>query len=155
VGTQVARATALPVGLVVPVCGLPFAALLVGLGRHAGADGPGYRRAAEIVAFATVMVNVVLHGSVSAALASLFVGLVLLAVGTYRKRKLALATGAVAAIAGLVVQIQYALGFARWLTWGSLSVLGIALVIIAALIERHPERLAAAVTAFTKRREEA
>jgi hypothetical protein len=153
-GMQIAAAIQLPAGLVIPACGLPFAALLIGLGRHAGKDGPGYRRAAEILAFVTVMANVVLHGSISAALAALFLGLVLLAVGTYRKRKLALASGAVAAITGLVVQIQYAFGFERWMNWGSLSILGIALVIIAALIERHPERLAATIAAFTKRREE-
>jgi hypothetical protein len=39
------------------------------------------------------------------------------------------------------------------LNWGSLSLLGIALVFVAAYFERHPDRLARAVRVFTRARE--
>jgi hypothetical protein len=138
--------------LALPLVGFLLAAILVVFGRYAGTAGANYRRAAVTIAFSTAAFNLY-YGTVGASLSALVLGLVLLAVGTYRKRFLGIVAGGGLALAGLVVQFTLAIDFSRVLNWGSLSLLGIALVFVAAYFERHPERLARAVRTFTRTRD--
>jgi hypothetical protein len=89
-------------------------------------------------------------GTVGASLSALVLGLLILAIGTYRKRLPSIAAGGGLALAGLIVQFKHAIDFSRVLNWGSLSLLGIALVFVAAYFERHPDRLARAIRTFTR-----
>jgi hypothetical protein len=149
---EAVRSLHVPRSLLLPLVGFPLAAILVGFGRYAGDAGAKYRRAAVSIAFGTAAVNL-FYGTVGASLSALVLGLLILAIGTYRKRLVSIAAGGGLALAGLIVQFKHAIDFSRVLNWGSLSLLGIALVFVAAYFERHPDRLARAVRAFTRARE--
>jgi hypothetical protein len=141
-----------PRSAILPFVGLPLAGMLLLFGRHAGDSGATYRKAAATVAFSTVALNL-FSGTVVASLSALVLGLVLLAIGTYRKQFLSIIAGGGLGITGLVIQLGHAIRFAQIFNWGSLSLLGILLVFVAAYFERHPDRLARAVNAFTRARE--
>jgi hypothetical protein len=143
------RSLHVPRSLVLPLIGFPLAAILVVFGRYAGAAGSNYRRAAVAIAFSTAALNL-FFGTVGASLSALVLGLLILAIGTYRKRLPSIAAGGGLALAGLIVQFKHAIDFSRVLNWGSLSLLGIALVFVAAYFERHPDRLARAIRTFTR-----
>jgi hypothetical protein len=148
---EIVRSLDVSLSLALPLFGFPLAAIFLLFGRYASSAGRSYRRGAVLIAFGTASLNL-LSGTVGASLSALVLGLLLLAIGTYRKRFLSVGAGAGLALAGLIAQFQHAINFARVFNVGSLSFLGIALVFVAAYLERHPDRLARIVRTFTRRR---
>lgn len=137
--------------LVLPLVGLPLAGIFLLFGKYGVGSGDKYRVVASVVAVATVGLNL-LSWTVGASLSALVLGLLLLAVGTYRKRLASQLLGGVLAVTGLLIQLHQAIDFSRVLNWGSLSLLGVALIFVAAYFERHPERLASAARSLTQAR---
>lgn len=154
VALEAARDFHVPRSLEIPFYGLPFAALLAVLSRYARPNGSGYRRAALSVAATTVLWNLYDARTVAAAFMAIVVGLLLLSTGTYRRRISEVSAGAATLLSGLAVQLHHAIDFEKWLNWGGLSALGIALVFLAAFVERHPDRLRTIVRAWSQSREQ-
>ena len=68
---------------------------------------------------------------------ALSVGIAALADGFLRDMRAILVVGCATAGVALVIQVVRAAAHYAWSTWGALAVLGVAVIVLAALIERH------------------
>ena len=141
----------LPDQAVLPFATLPFTAIVLALSGVSRGRGVFYRRCAAWVALGGMGANLVLFEGAFAALLCLAVGIVVLAYG-YSVRQKALLLGGVAG-AGLALSyhLAYAIRLYAWSHWGGLAVLGIAVILGAALLERHHATIAERVRSWRER----
>ncbi len=121
--------------------GLPCAA---GLGAMA-ALVPERRRAygapALWVALGTVGLDLALFAGSASTLVALVVGIVALADGFVGERRAELVAGGAVAVLSLGIQVSRAAAHYSWGAWGALALLGVLVIVVAALLERHHEWL--------------
>ena len=145
------QGTGIPDGAVIPAFVLPFAATLIGMSLLATSSGAAYRRAAAAVAMGGLAFDLALFPSVLVSLACLTVAIATLAYGYLLERKLLFLTGGAGLLFALGHHVQYAIELYAWSHWGSLALLGAAVIVCASFIERHHERLFAEVGQLRQR----
>ncbi len=123
-------------------CG-PAAALLIGFSWWAGGAGRALRVLAAGFACLCAGPNLLLYPSFGMSLACLLVGIALVAWGVGGEQKLPLVGGVLTALFGLGYHLRYAIELDSVARWGSLSLLGLGLIVAASYLERHQERLGA------------
>lgn len=119
----------------------PFAAILFSFSFLSEFRRKGYQQLSIWFALAVCLCDLALFGGSLAALSTLAVGIVALGFGTVRNEWGLLAAGSVAVLVSLGVQLAAAIQQFAWSGWGGLAALGILVIVCAALIERHFERL--------------
>ncbi len=126
---------------------LPASGLLMVLSARSVGSGAPYRWVAACLAVGASLVNLVVYWRLEqlsiAAVACLLVGITTLAYGIYAKRKLPLGLGLLASLAAFTQLLVAAIEIEHLLHWGSLAGIGVALIFVAALCERHARRMLA------------
>lgn len=135
----------LPHELVMLVDILPAAGLLVGLSFLSIGSGATYRFSAVLLAIGVSLFNLAMHWDgehVSiAGMACLIVGVGTVAYSVVARRKLLLLLGGIGAVAGFGQLMIAAIDSEQLAHWGSLAFIGVTLIFLAALFERHSTRL--------------
>ena len=135
----------LPIGLVLPWRVLPECVLLAALSGVARHHGAAYRSIAALVAGTTLTLDVFACWDAGAytwagGLAT-GIGSALLAGGIFTGQRLVFSAGILPALLGLAQLFVASIEFEHLRNWGTLSLLGGALIFAAAVLERHAERL--------------
>ncbi len=145
------RAFSLSSQWTIPLCTLPTAVLLVAASWYAIGSGTGYRRAAALIALAGTSVNLLIFPGLTSSLVCLITALAILICGFMVEQKIMFFSGAAGVIFGLGYHLKYALNLYSLLNWGSLAVIGMAIIIFASLLERHQEQLRERIRQFRSR----
>ena len=140
-----------PDGAVIPAFVLPTAATLLGMSLVTTSPGTRYRRAAAGLAVAGLALNLALFPGVVASLACLVVSIATLAYGYTLERKALLGIGAVGLLFALGHHVHAAIELYAFSHWGSLALLGAAVIVCASWIERHHESLRARLVGLRER----
>jgi hypothetical protein len=129
------------------VFALPAAGLLLGMSVTCAGPGTAYRTLATLVAVGTSLANALVHWDVGAmsgpGLACLLVGLVSLGGGIYFHKRMPTLLGAGGALVGFSQVLVAAIAFEQLAHWGALAGIGVALIFVAAVFERHAATLVA------------
>ncbi len=141
----------LPDAAVIPMFVLPYAATLVAMSLFAVTSGALYRRAAVALAMAGMAFDLALFPSVGASLVCLGLSIGTLAYGYLLERRVLLLTGAAGLAFALVHHVRWAVELYAFSHWGSLALLGGAVIVSASLLERHHDRLIRQVTGLRER----
>lgn len=131
--------------------GLPFAAGLAALAVLVPERRAAYGNTAAWVALGTVGLDLGLFGASSSALVALVVGIAALADGFLRHRRALFVAGCTATAVSLGLQVLRAAAHYSWGTWGALAALGAAVIVTAALLERHYDALRSRALALRSR----
>ncbi len=125
-----------------PAAALPFALSLALLSLWVR-DGHerDYRHAAVAISLISMAGYLLIEGGVLAAFLGLVSGIIAVAYGFFFERKGLLVFGAVTSAAALLYHVHEAIGIYAHLHWGSLSILGIFVILGASVIERHHGKL--------------
>ncbi len=135
----------------IPLCTLPSAALLLTLSFFAVGDGAGYRRSGAIIALAGVSANLCFFPGLLASFICLLTAVLVLVYGYIVEQKAIFFSGIVGVAVGLGYHLKYALSFYSLTNWSSLAITGIAIIILASVIERNPNQIIDKAHAFRKR----
>lgn len=151
-GAAALEAAGLPEPAVIPAIALPFAGVLVAVSAFARAGGGGgYRSAAAFVATGGAMLDLALFGGVLASFVCLAVSITALAWGYAARRRGVTMAGAGGAVWALAHHVAAAIHLFAWASWGSLALLGVAVIVGASLLERHHRAWAASWTSLRRR----
>ncbi len=131
-------------GAWIPLLTLPLAGILIVMSVYSLGSGAAYRRVAAALAIAGSGLHLLAHPGTLAAFLCLAVGIATLAYGYFVQQKLILSAGAAGTLWGLIYELRYALEIYALHRWGSLALLGVVTILIAAVIERHHAALIAA-----------
>jgi hypothetical protein len=146
---------ALAPGLTLPLRVLPTCALLFGLSCFARGARDVYRRAAAMTAGAALAANALacwnFERCTVAASIALCAGSAMLAGGVYARSRLMFVSGALPALLGAAQLLIAAVELPRLHAVSALSLVGALLIFVAALLERHGDRLLAALRALSAR----
>jgi len=142
---------ALPEAAVLPLAGLPFSASLVGLSLYVQRDGRAHQQLAVVVSLVLMAVNLFVAPGVLSAFLALVTGIVAVGYGLFFDRRGVLGLGVLTAAAALVSHVGHAIELYAHLHWSSLSVLGIAVILGASVIERHHRSIAEQVARLRER----
>jgi hypothetical protein len=139
----IAIAEALDLGLLalIPLFTLPYAGILCGMSLLCAGWDAWYRRVAAFTALAGVAAPAVLAPSLASSFLCLVVAVGTLIYGYLVEQKTIFFAGVAAAAFGLLSNLRYAVELYSLSHWGSLALLGIAIVLIASILERNHERL--------------
>ena len=132
----------------IPCMLLPYLGVLLLMAALSPAHAGAYRNAAALLASAGFAANLALHPSLATSSSCLVAGVLCVSLGAYAERMLAFAAGLCAVGYGAGHQLSVALDLDTLLGWGSLSLLGIALIVTAALFERHARAIFARLLRF-------
>ena len=135
----VANAVALPASAALPLFGLGFGTIATGLSLFAGsaAWGDAYRRVAAWTVLAAMALDLAFFPGVVASLACLVVSIAALSYGFLAERRGILLAGAAGAGLSVVTHVRAAIDLYAFSHWGSLALLGVAVILAATLVERH------------------
>ena len=152
VAAETVHALSVPAEVAALVFALPAAAMLLAMALTCVGSGAAYRSLATIVAVGTSLGNLLVHwhtGPLSfAGLACLMVGLASLGGGILYRKRLPTMLGIAGSLAGFAQVIVAAIEFEHLAHWGSLTAIGVALIFVAALFERHAAKLMAMARAM-------
>ncbi len=152
VAAETVHVLAVPAEVAALFFALPAAAMLLAMSVTCVGSGTAYRSLATIVAVGTSLGNLLVHwhmGALSfAGVACLMVGLASLGAGILYRKRLPTLLGAAGTAAGFVQVVVAAVEFEHLAHWGSLTAIGVALIFIAALFERHAAKLMAMARAM-------
>lgn len=150
-GALAMEAAGLPEPAVLPLAALPFACVLAGMGSVTSRDGGPWRRAAAAIAVAAMALNLVLFENAFASFACLAVSIPTLAYGHASGRQGLLVAGGAGALFALAHHVHAAIQLYAWSSWGSLALLGVAVIVGASLLERHHRVWGARLDAWRQR----
>lgn len=125
----------------IPFYILPLAALLVPISRCAIGNGGNYRRAAAMIAILCAAANLLIYPSLPTSFFCLLISIGVLIYGYLAEQKIPFFSGAAGAVLGLGYHIKTAFNYYSLTGWGSLIILGVAIIIAASLLERNNSRL--------------
>lgn len=149
----------LPHGVATFVYLMPYPVALGAMSFGMKRGGRVFRRVALGLSALVVNLNLLVAQSavakgpwtVLATLLCLVVGVIVLSWGSLSKSKVAIATGAATTLFGLGYHMWLAISVGALYNWGSLALLGITLIFVAAYLEKHRERLEIAVAGLRER----
>jgi hypothetical protein len=143
----------IPASIAFPAGVLCFGGMTLSLSLVAGsaAWGARHRRVAVVGTVCGMAVDLVIHPCVVASLGCLVTAIAALSHGYLMERRAIFVTGLAAALFGLVFHVRYALGLYAYTRWGSLALLGIAVILAASWLERHWDELVARASVFRER----
>ncbi len=137
-----------------PLCSLPTAALLLTVSFYTIGGGAGYRRCSALIALGGVTVNLFLFPGLFASFLCLLTAVLILVYGYVVEQKVIFFSGVVGVIVGLGYHLKFALSFYSLVNWGSLAITGVAIIILASIIERHQRQYKEKLLVFRKRFQE-
>jgi hypothetical protein len=143
----------LPGSALLPLGGVVFAASATGLSLAAGGEawGVAYRRASAWVLLGAMGLDLVWHPGVVAAVACLVTSVAALSYGFLTRRRVIVLAGAAGAALSLIVHLRAAIDLYAFSHWGSLALVGIAVILAATFVERKGAALAAGFHAWRER----
>jgi len=120
-----------------PLFCLPFSGILILMSLYCASSGIGYRRAAIFFAVFGMVANLFMYPSVFTAFICLAVASAALAYGCFVEQIIIFLFSLAGVVSGLGYQLIYAANNYSLGNWGSLAILGVAIIVIASLLERH------------------
>lgn len=132
-----------------PLIAFPLAGTFLGVSLLGEKRGTMYRNGSVVVALAAVAGNLLFAPSVLSSFLALAIGILGAAYGFFFARQALLVAGAAAAIGGLTSHVAQAIHL--YGHWTSLSVLGIAVILGASILERHHRALGDRLRALQER----
>ena len=143
----------LPESALLPLGGLLFAAIATGLSLGAGrqAWGMAYRRAAAWVLLAAMAADLWMFPGVVAAVACLLTSIAALSYGFLGRRRAIFLAGAAGAALSLATHLRAAIDLYAFSHWGSLALVGVAVILAATWVERRGAAFAEGFHAWRER----
>jgi hypothetical protein len=143
----------LPASVALPVAGTAFGASATGLSLLAGDAlwGGLYRRAAAAAVLGTFALDLWVFPGVVSSITCGVASIVTLSYGFLWERRGLFVAGLAGAVLAVLTQLRAAIELYAWSHWGSLALLGVAVVLAATAVERHGEALGERA-AFLRRR---
>ncbi len=134
-------------GLGLPVAAGAFALQLGAASLLAGDEGWGreFRALAGLGFAGACVANLAFERGVAASLVAGAASIGALAWGTLRESRALQVAGAAGALAAVAVHVRHAIALYEWSRWGSLALLGVAVIVAASLVERFGPRALARV----------
>ncbi len=123
------------------LCTLPLTALLYRLAKYSLGNGSNYRRAAALLALIGAIANLLILPSLLTGLLCLLISGAVLGYAYLLEQKIAFFSGIFGALLAVGYLLKSAFNAYSLLNWGSLMVLGVAIIIGASLLERNSGRL--------------
>lgn len=151
-GIATVESFALDFGTVLPISALPFALSLLLLSFWVrDGEGQDYRHAAVAISLISMAGFLLVEGGVLAAFLALVSGILAVAYGFFFERKALLVFGALTSAVALLYHVNEAIEIYAHLHWGSLSILGICVILGASVIERHHGKLSSEIARLRAR----
>ncbi|MGH0032909.1 MAG: hypothetical protein ACQGVC_24215 [Myxococcota bacterium] len=146
-------ALALPESALLPLGGALFASVATGLSLLAGREvwGVAYRRAAAWVLLASMALDLAFFPGVIAAVACLLTSVAALSYGFLTQRRSIFLAGGVGALLSLVTHLRAAIDLYALSHWGSLALVGVAVILAATWVERRGAGFAETFAAWRDR----
>jgi hypothetical protein len=148
-----AEGVGLPESALLPIGGLGFASTATALSLSAGsaAWGVAYRRVAAWVLLAAMALDLWIFPGVVAAFACLVTAIAAMSYGFLTRRRPIFLAGVAGGGLALITHLRAAIDFYAFANWGSLALLGVAVILIAAGVERRGAIWAAQFSAWRAR----
>lgn len=136
-----------------PIGGLAFASTATALSLSAGHElwGAAYRRISAWVLLAAMALDLWIFPGVVAAFACLVTAIVAMSYGFLTQRRAIFLAGVVGGALALLTHLRAAIDFYAFANWGSLALLGVVVILAAALVEQRGALWAAQFTAWRGR----
>jgi hypothetical protein len=150
-GAKALGAAGLPDAAVLPAATLPYAALLALLSGFTVGRPAQWRGASAVVALGGTTANLLLYESALASFFCLAVSIAALAYAYGVRHRGLFAAGAACAVFALAEHVERAIELYAWSSWGSLALLGMAVIAAASLLERHHRALGSRLAAWRER----
>lgn len=125
----------------IPMVALPYAALLIVMSIYGDGSGARHRRVAAAVATGSVVVNLLLFPGPPSSFLCLLVGMIAVVYGCTIEQKVVLGAGVVGMVVGLGYYVYFAIEVYSLSRWGSLCALGMAIIVLASVVERQRNQL--------------
>jgi len=135
----------------IPLVALPMAAILMTASFFASSCGTWYRRSAVVIALAGTSFNLVAYPGVFASFICLTTAAAVLIYGFMAEQKVVFFSGAGGVLFGLGYHFKFALKYYSLFNWSSLAVIGVSIIIVASILERHQPQLRQKINAFRNR----
>jgi hypothetical protein len=147
------EALALPGSVALPLGGVCFASFATGLSLFAGEAGWGerYRRAAALGLVGATALDLWLFPGVVASLAALCAAIATLCYGYVTGRRAIFLAGAGGALFAAATHVRVAIDLYAIGHWGSLALLGVAVILAATAVERHGSALGERIARLRRR----
>jgi hypothetical protein len=136
---------------VLPLCTLPVAALLFSISFHAIGGGAVYRRSAALIALLGMTANLFLYPGLLASFICLATAVLILVYGFVVEQRFIFFSGLAGVVVGLAYHLKFALSFYSLVNWGSMAITGVAIVILASIVERQQGRMKDKIQLYRKR----
>jgi len=133
---------------ILPLFALVFATTLLELSTRISYGKNNVRRFAMLVISAACVVNLVIFDNFTASGLCLLAGLSVALFAYIGEQRVSFALGIITLFAGLAHQLSHAFDFIDFGSWGVLAGLGVAAIIIAAILERHGGQLKNKIAAW-------
>ena len=151
-GIAMVESARLDPSTVLPLAALPFALSLSLLSLWVrDKQGKDYRNAAVSITLLSMTGYLFIEGGVLPAFLALMSGIIAVAYGFFFERKGLLVFGALTSAAALLHHVLKAIELYAHFHWGSLSILGILVILGASVIERHHGKLSVALARLRTR----
>ncbi|MDH3997356.1 MAG: hypothetical protein OET90_00820 [Desulfuromonadales bacterium] len=134
-----------------PFVTLPIALLLLILSRYAIGGGVGYRRSAAVVALVGGTTNLLIFPGLSASFICMITATSILVYGYVAQQRILFFTGIAGVVFGLGHHLKFALNFYSLANWGSLAITGVAIIVLASVLERQQGQLKEKAQALRQR----
>jgi len=138
-------------GAELPLFCLPFSGILILMSLYCASSGIGYRRVAVFIAVFGMVANLLMYPNVLTAFICLAVASATLAYGCFVEQIIIFLFSLAGFIFSLGYQLIYAVNNYSLGNWGSLAILGVAIIFIASLLERHHQSFTNKVNNFRKK----
>ncbi len=125
----------------IPLSTLPISGLLQLLSKNAICGGGNYQRSAVILAIFGAVANLLIIPSLLTSFLCLLICISVLSYGYLVEQKLAFFSGMAGTLLGIGYHLKVMVNAYSLLNWGSLMVLGVAIIIFASLLERNTGQL--------------
>jgi len=147
----ISRALSLDRHWLLPLCTLPVATLLFSISFQAIGGGAFYRRSAALIALLGVTANLFLYAGLFASFICLATAVLVLVYGFIVEQRFIFFSGLAGVIVGLAYHLKFALSFYSLVNWGTLAITGVAIVILASVVERQQGRMRENIQLYRKR----
>jgi len=144
----------LPGSMGIPAAAFPFTGILLAWSLADAGAGAARRRAAAALAVSAAGLNLALFPGLGTAWTCATLGIAALGYGFLVGQQALLACGIGATLFALLHHVRVALDLYAVSHWGSLALLGAAVIVAASLMERHHEELRARLAVWRSRLEE-
>lgn len=137
--------------LFIPLWVLPCIVLLIIMSFICIGNGNGYRSTAAALAIFSLGYNLYVFGNVWSSILCLFASSTAAAYAAFVRNKTIMLIGGVGVVFGLGYHMYYAISSSTIVNWGSLTVIGGTLIIVASLFERNSNKIMYVINKARKR----